>query len=233
MNALTFACSLILLVACNNTSIENREPDSGMDHIVLRHDSDKFLKNFVSILNGKLIQTISYDEAIRAGATANGYYDFVEQLATINRSIKSSDLDMWSARIKAQIATTIQNNYNTGSYDKYNVSERDKFLEYFVSYTEDSGYMNITQERALLLGATSGGYFGVSEGLKDLLGMVAKGEMNLDVWRQQHSDKLNKLYIEASNAPGRSAATRPAPPEDRPSTIFSTIQLFGYNHNRT
>lgn len=227
--AFMFACMPAMLVSCDDMAAE--EEYHRLDAIVIPAKNNQFLRNFVGILDGKLVQTISYDEAVRAGATANGYYNFVEQIATLNRSLKPEDLPSWIKNIRWQTESTILKSSNIGSYDRYHVWDSDMFLEYFVMYRGDSAYLTISKERALLLGATEGGYTSIVETLAKDLPTIIRDGISFDFFVQSHYDKLNKLYTLAADMPNKSAIDYyRIPTRDMPFK-FCTGGIFGTIHS--
>lgn len=121
--------------------------------------------------------SITRNDALFAGATIAGYTELERQVERINLRYGSKDCEYWKQEAQRRCAQTKTDASYEGTYDRYNVLESDKFLENFV-YAEDGKVsLKISEERAVLCGATREGYRTISKDVAELDRMVQDGEV--------------------------------------------------------
>ncbi len=198
-----------------------------MQKIELRSEEDQFLANFVEAGAGGLSVAISREEALFAGATAAGYADLERQVARINAGYDAASYDYWKQTVRQQQSATKTNASFEGTYDKYNTLDRDKFLENFVYVENGEVVLKISEERAVLCGATVEGYRAVLDGVADLNRMVQAGDYDCDDVRECFDAKREYILSQS----GKSLPVSKAEIQDPPET-YVTVELANSDRQR-
>ncbi|SUE34543.1 Uncharacterised protein [Rikenella microfusus] len=198
-----------------------------MQKIELRSEEDRFLANFVEAGPEGLSVAISREEALFAGATAAGYADLERQVARINAGYDAASYDYWKQAGRQQQSATKTNASFEGTYDKYNTLDRDKFLENFVYVENGEVVLKISEERAVLCGATVEGYRAVLDGVADLNRMVQAGDYDCDDVRECFDAKREYILSQSGKSLPVSKAEIQEPPE-----TYATVELVNGDRQR-
>lgn len=176
LNAAILVAGVVCASSCQTQSGNVNEPQT----IELSSEQDQFLLNFIEATPDGLSLSISREDAMYAWATPEGYADLEQQVAQINAEYDKVDYDYWQQSAQQQQSLTKANAVYNGTYDKYNVLERDKFLENFVYAENGEVVLKISEEKAVLCGATVEGYRSVRDDVAELNRMVQSGEAAFD-----------------------------------------------------
>lgn len=185
----------------------------------LRSEEDRFLANFVEAGPEGLSVAISREEALFAGATAAGYADLERQVARINAGYDAASYAYWKQTVRQQQSVTKANASFEGTYDKFHVLECDKFLENFV-YAENGGVvLKISEEKAVLCGATLEGY-------ESLLGEVAYLDSLVSVGAEDFVE-VQKCFDNKRNYIIKNSDLLRMDPDTSPPKYYGSIELRG------
>lgn len=106
-----------------------------------------------------------------------------------------------------------------GDYDKYHVLERDMFLEHFIYAENGEVLLKISEEQAVLCGATAEGFRTVRGEVEELNRMVQAGEADYAEVKECFDAK--REYIIGANRP----ALRGPLPGNTPPAYYGGIDL--------
>lgn len=180
------------------------------------------MRNFVTAEPEGLSISIARNNALFAGATVTGYTELERQVERINAAYDSEDYDYWKRELQQQQTVTKTVASYVGTYDKYNVLERDKFLENFV-YAEDGKIsLKISEAEAVMCGATYEGYRTISADVNELNRMVQTGEVAYKEVEECFDAKRDYI-VRTSRQVSLFSETLPDPPA--PPRTYGTIDL--------
>lgn len=188
-------CCLFLAISCNRQSEAVDDAPRGIE---LKSPEDQFLRNFLVVDHGRLTVSINRNDALFAGATGAGYDDLMQQIDRINVLPGEIDRNYWEWQIlqgqmQTKAAAVVED------YDKYHVLKRDMFLEYFVYAENGEVLLKISEEQAVLCGATAAGYRTIRGEVEELNRMVQAGEVDYNEVKVCFDDK--REYIIEANRP--------------------------------
>ncbi|WP_274957413.1 hypothetical protein [Millionella massiliensis] len=234
LNAAILVVGMTCAFSCKAQQEEINEPQ----RIELRSEQDQFLLNFVEATPEGLSLSISREDALYAGATSDGYADLEQQVAQINADYDKVDYDYWQQSAQQQQSLTKANAVYNGTYDKYNVLERDKFLENFVYAENGEVVLKISEEKAVLCGATAEGYRSVRNDVAELNRMVQSGEAAFDDVRAcfdakrefilEHGSLVVESKVQAQNPPATYLIlAMNGPMRQASGTCYADPEVFG------
>lgn len=211
-------CGAVGIVSCKTqVEVENLHYE-----IVLQSAQDQFLRNFVTAEPEGLSISIARNNALFAGATVTGYTELERQVKCINAAYDSEDYEYWKRELQRRQTGTKTTASYVETYDKYNVLERDKFLENFV-YAEDGKIsLKISEAEAVMCGATYEGYRTISADVNELNRMVQTGEVAYKEVEECFDAKRDYI-VRTSRQVSLFSETLPDPPA--PPRTYGTIDL--------
>lgn len=189
LNAAILIAGMVCASSCHTQSGNVNEPQT----IELSSEQDQFLLNFIEATPDGLSLSISREDAMYAWATPEGYADLEQQIERINSDYDKADYDYWQQNARQQRAATKASASVVGEYDDHHVLERDRFLENFF-YAEDGKLViKITEEKAVLCGATVEGYRSACAGVAELNDMILSGKIKYEDVREAYNDKRKSM----------------------------------------
>lgn len=189
LNAAILIAGMVCASSCHTQSGNVNEPQT----IELSSEQDQFLLNFIEATPDGLSLSISREDAMYAWATPEGYADLEQQIERINSDYDKADYDYWQQNARQQRAATKASASVVGEYDDHHVLERDRFLENFF-YAEDGKLViKITEEKAVLCGATVEGYRSACDGVAELNDMILSGKIKYEDVREAYNDKRKSM----------------------------------------
>lgn len=189
LNAAILIAGMVCASSCQTQSGNVDEPQT----IELSSEQDQFLLNFIEATPDGLSLSISREDAMYAWATPEGYADLEQQIERINADYDKADYDYWQQNARQQRAATKASASVVGEYDDHHVLERDRFLENFF-YAEDGKLViKITEEKAVLCGATVEGYRSACAGVAELNDMILSGKIKYEDVREAYNDKRKSM----------------------------------------
>ena len=189
LNAAILITGVVCVSSCQTQSGNVNEPQT----IELSSEQDQFLLNFIEATPDGLSLSISREDAMYAWATPEGYADLEQQIERINADYDKADYDYWQQNARQQRAATKASASVVGEYDDHHVLERDRFLENFF-YAEDGKLViKITEEKAVLCGATVEGYRSACAGVAELNDMILSGKIKYEDVREAYNDKRKSM----------------------------------------
>lgn len=193
LNAAILVAGVVCASSCQTQSGSVDEPQA----IELSSEQDQFLLNFIEATPDGLSLSISREDAMYAWATPEGYADLEQQIERINSDYDKADYDYWQQNARQQRAATKASASVVGEYDDHHVLERDRFLENFF-YAEDGKLViKITEEKAVLCGATVEGYRSACAGVAELNDMILSGKIKYEDVREAYNDKRKSMLSPA------------------------------------
>lgn len=207
---------LIIVVSCSRRNEVDYVPKS----IELKSSEDQFLRNFLVVDHEHLRISIGRNDALFAGATGTGYDDLMRQIGRINALPGEIDRNYWERQIlqgqmQTKAAAVVED------YDKYHVLERDMFLEHFIYAENGEVLLKISEERAVLCGATAEGYRILCGEVEELNRMVQAGEADYAEVKECFDDK--REYILRTSESSLLSIS----PEYPPPAYYGSISLTG------
>lgn len=225
LSSATFVLGIVSMASCNTQASDPTTPQA----IELLTAQDQFLHNFIVPDQNKLSIGISREDALFAGATIAGYTDLVAQINRINEIYNTESYKYWRGKVQQwQVKTKTMATCDVPYYNKYNVPEQDKFLENFVYVENETITLKISEEKALLCGATIEGYQSLRNELKTLDNMVKAGITTYNEIKNCFDSKRDFILQHKTLL---SSLTKALTPSDRdtPPQTYAIIELLNGN----
>lgn len=155
-----FLAFSLLVTSMLSCSAQTDDLAASSQTIRFSADGDQFLKNFVVPEPGGLSIGLSYEEALFAGASKAGYAELESQIEQINKEYDAKSYKYWTDAIQQQHVATKSTAMNVSreGCDKYYVLPQDRFLGNFLYCEDEKVVLKISEEKAVLCGATVEGY---------------------------------------------------------------------------
>lgn len=185
LNAAILVAGVVCASSCQTQSGNVNEPQT----IELSSEQDQFLLNFIEATPDRLSLSISREDALYAGATSDGYADLQQRIEQINADYDKADYDYWQQNARQQRAATKASASVVGEYDDHHVLERDRFLENFFYVEDGKMVIKISEEKAVLCGATVEGYRVACEAVEMWTGRIQSGMVNYEDIREAYNAK--------------------------------------------
>lgn len=195
----------IIVIILAAASCSRLSGDATVVKFTVEHPCDSFLVRFVEFDGQNLKPTIDYYDAVRAGATNMGYGRFVQEVALVDSTLSAKELKQWAqSNERAKGVLLVKSDMQ----ELYNVEKsvrRDKFMQYFFEFDGDSLYLNLTRERAILMGASSQGYDIMQDAVREISHDIAVGTVPISTVRENFEENRKRLYNTATRMPTVSA----------------------------
>lgn len=193
LNAAILITGVVCASSCQTQSGNVNEPQT----IELSSEQDQFLLNFIEATPDGLSLSISREDAMYAWATPEGYADLEQQIERINSDYDKADYDYWQQKVQEQRAATKANASVEGEYSYHNMLKRDIFLENFFYVEDGKMVIKISEEKAVLCGATVEGYRAACEAVELWSERIRSGMVNYDDIREGYNDKRKDMLSPA------------------------------------
>ncbi len=204
--------SLLVIVVMQSACSKAPSHQKFTDRISLEGPQDKFLLNFVTVKDGKLMLDIDKNTAQYAGAKLSSYNNLNDQLTQINNEGNKQLIEDYRKELKELSAAALSKADHKGEYsfNMEDVPESDLFLLLFLYVRDNNVVLDISEEMALKCGATLAGYQAVRDNAPSIYAQQIESSNGLMSYKQ-----LGEMFEEGRQnilAQGGGPFTKPTTP---------------------